>query len=101
MNVDVITNSDGSSSKNENGSVQYFFTVEDGEALEIEMTFDNQEGTIGVYIAKNGVEGDADFSEEDISSGTYSVTVSKAGTYQMLYRCNNYIGEYSYSLQVK
>ncbi|NLT12692.1 MAG: hypothetical protein GXY06_09830 [Clostridiaceae bacterium] len=101
MNVDIITNADGSSSEIRNGSVQYFFTVEDGETVEVEMTFDNQKGTIGVYVAKDSVEENAVFNETDLSSGNYSVTVSKAGTYQILYECKDYIGDYSYSIEQK
>lgn len=101
MNVDVIQNSDGSTSTIQNGSEQYFFTVEDGETVEVKMTFDNQKGTIGAYIAKDGLEENTDYKGTDIPSGSFSVTVSKAGTYQILYNCKNYIGDYSYSLQKK
>lgn len=101
MNVDFIQNSDGSTSTIKNGSEQYFFAVEDGETVEVQMTFDNQSGTIGAYIAKDSIEENADYKGTDIPSGNFSVTVSKAGTYQILYNCKDYIGEYSYSLQKK
>lgn len=101
MTMDMIENSDGSSSTIRNGSEQYFFTVEDGDTVEVEMTFDNQKGTIDVYVAKDSVADNADFKEENLSSGSYFVTISKAGTYQILYTCKDYIGEYSYSVTKK
>ncbi|MDD3106320.1 MAG: PPC domain-containing protein [Bacilli bacterium] len=99
MNVDRIKNADGSTSIIKNGAEQYFFTVEDGETVKVKMTFDNQNGTIDVYIAKDGVKENADYKGTDIPSSNFSVTISKAGTYQILYTCKDYIGEYSYSIQ--
>ncbi len=101
MNIDIVNNNDGSSYSVENGSTQYLFTVEDGETVELELIFDNQKGSIDVYVAKDGVEANADFREKDLSSGTYNVTVSEAGSYQVLYTCKDYVGEYSCSIEKK
>jgi len=101
MNIDIVNNNDGSSYSVENGSTQYLFTVEDGETVELALIFDNQKGSIDVYVAKDGVEANADFREKDLSSGTYNVIVSEAGSYQVLYTCKDYVGEYSCSIEKK
>ena len=50
MNIDIVNNNDGSSYSVENGSTQYLFTVEDGETVELALIFDNQKGSIDVYV---------------------------------------------------
>ena len=101
MNIDFIKNTEGIMSKVSNGAEQYFFTVGEGEVYEVKMTFNNQSGIVNAYIARDGVKENADYIGNDIPSSDFTVTISKAGTYQIYYECKDYIGEYSYSANKK
>ena len=101
MNIDVLKNAEGITYTVRNGTEQFFFTVGEGEVYEVKMTFNNQSGIVNAYIARDGVKENADYIGNDIPSSNFTVTISKAGTYQIYYECKDYIGKYSYSADKK
>ena len=101
MKIDFIKDAEGITSTVSNGAAQFFFTVGEGEVYEVIMTFNNQGGVVNAYIAKDGVKENADYIGNDIPSGEFTVTISKAGTYQIYYECKDYMGEYFYSANKK
>lgn len=94
MNIDLVTQEDGSSYTVRNGRETRSFCVEDGKVCEVKITVKKQSGKLDISIKENGSDRPI-YTGKDLPSSLFTVAADKSGDYTVLIEAENFIGEYS------
>ncbi|MGN1444097.1 MAG: hypothetical protein ACI4XE_09650 [Acutalibacteraceae bacterium] len=93
MNVDLVTQGDGSSYTVRNGWEKRSFCVEDGKVCEVKITVKKQGGKLDISVKEDSSDPPI-YTGKDLPSAQFTVTADKAGDYTVLIEAENFIGEY-------
>lgn len=94
MQVDLVTDRDGSAYTVRNGCEKVSFRVENGKACQVGLTVKKQSGKLNIRIEENST-GKQIYCGKDLPTSQFTVTADEAGDYTVYIEAESFVGEYN------
>ena len=94
MQVDLVTDRNGSSYTVRNGCEKVSFRVENGKACQVGLTVKKQSGKLNIRIEENRT-GKQIYCGKDLPVSQFTVTADEAGDYTVYIEAKSFVGEYN------
>lgn len=94
MQVDLVTDRDGSAYTVRNGCEKVSFRVENGKACQVGLTVKKQSGKLNIHIEENST-GKQIYCGKDLPASQFTVIADEAGDYAVYIEAESFVGEYN------